>query len=65
IIPNQAILEKYLIPGVYLIKDKKVEFRKIEILKQSNNFSLVSGVEIGEEIITKGKENIYDGEVLN
>lgn len=65
IIPNQAILEKYLIPWVYVIKDKKVEFRKIEILKQSNNFSLVSWVEIWEEIITKWKENIYDWEVLN
>ncbi|MFA5916735.1 MAG: efflux RND transporter periplasmic adaptor subunit [Candidatus Gracilibacteria bacterium] len=68
-IQNNSIIEKYMIPGVYIIKtDKKlgkiIEFRQIKILKQNNEFSLVEGLLPGEEIITDGKENLFDGEVL-
>jgi len=33
IIPNSAIISKFMIPGVYVIKDNKAIFKNIEILK--------------------------------
>lgn len=64
IIPNKSIIEKYLVPWVYVLENNKAVFKKIEILNQSNNFSLIKGLEIGNIIITEWKENIYDWEIL-
>ncbi len=68
-IKNNSIIEKYMIPWVYVIKtDKKngkiIEFRQIKILKQNNEFSLVEWLQAWEEIITDWKENLFDGEEL-
>lgn len=68
-IQNNSIIEKYMIPWVYIIKtDKKlwkiIEFRQIKILKQNNEFSLVEWLLPWEEIITDWKENLFDWEVL-
>lgn len=68
-IKNNSIIEKYMIPWVYVIKtDKKpwkiIEFRQIKILKQNNEFSLVEWLQAWEEIITDWKENLFDGESL-
>jgi hypothetical protein len=68
-IKNNSIIEKYMIPWVYTIKNKDtklktIEFRQIKILKQNNEFSLVEWLLPWEEIITDWKENLFDGEVL-
>ncbi|MDD2871070.1 MAG: efflux RND transporter periplasmic adaptor subunit [Candidatus Gracilibacteria bacterium] len=64
IIPNIAILQKFSVPGVYVLVQGKAIFTKIEILKQSPDFSEISGLKVGDTIITDGKENVYDGEIL-
>jgi hypothetical protein len=64
IIPNTAILWNMLIPGVYVIENWKAIFKNITIFKQSDNFSEIEWLDIWDEIITDGKENIYDGEDL-
>ncbi|MDD4151555.1 MAG: hypothetical protein PHR68_02995, partial [Candidatus Gracilibacteria bacterium] len=80
IIPNKAILSDMLVAGVYKIEEqaekcigdtkcvsskmKIAKFTNIKIIKQNDNFSLIEGLNIGDEIITDGKENISDGEIL-
>jgi hypothetical protein len=64
IIPNEAIIEKFMIPWVYIIKDWKAHFTQIEIISTDENFSQVKGIDPNSQIITKWKENIYDWEEL-
>lgn len=64
IIPNKSIIEKYLIPWVYVLEKDKAVFTKIEILNQSNNFSIIKWLNVGSTIIIEWKENIYDWEIL-
>lgn len=64
IIPNSAIISKFMIPGVYVIQENTVQFKNIEIIKIGKKYSHISGLKIWEMIITEGKENIYDGEIL-
>ena len=64
IIPNKAILQKYLIPWVYVLKDSKAQFKKIEIIKQNDSFSQILWLDVWDVIITDWKENIYDNEIL-
>ena len=65
IIPNNAIISRYMIPWVYVVKDNIAHFTKIEILSQDESFSEVVWLQWGDVIITRGKENIFDGEKLN
>lgn len=65
LIPNSAIISKFMIPGVYSLKDWIVEFKNIEILKQNDNFSEITWLKIWETIILEWKENIWDWEELN
>lgn len=64
IIPNSAIISKFMIPWVYVLKDSKAQFKNIEILKQNDNFSEILWLNFWDEIITNWKENIYDWETL-
>lgn len=73
IIPNNAIVSEMLIPWVYVVKEEKnkswkvkkiASFKNIKILKQSDNFSMIEWLSVWDEIITEGKENVFDGEVL-
>jgi len=49
---------------VYVLKENVVSFKHIEILAQNDYFSLVSGIESVETLLTNGKENFYDGEII-
>jgi len=71
IIPNSAIISKFMIPWVYVIENgekddnKKIAvFKNIEIIKQNDNFSMIKWLNVWETVITEGKENISDGEEL-
>jgi hypothetical protein len=64
IISNSAIISKFMIPWVYVLKEWIVEFKTIEILKQNDSFSEVKWLKIWEIIILDGKENIWDWEEL-
>lgn len=64
IIPNSAIISKFMIPWVYVLKDSKAQFKNIEILKQNDIFSQILWLDIWDKIITEWKENIYDWEIL-
>ncbi len=64
IIPNSAIIEKFMIPWVYVIENKKVKFKKIKIVYSSNSISEVEWLKKWEIIVVKGKENLYDWEIL-
>ncbi len=65
LIPNNAIIEKYMIPWVYIIKNKKAVFTKIKILSFDEKYSQVKWIPNNTTIITDWKENIYDWENLN
>jgi len=64
LIPNDAIISKFLVPGVYLLKDWKVIFKNINIINQNDNFSSIEWLNVWDIIITKWKDNLYDWEVL-
>lgn len=63
-VPNSAILSNFLKPAVMVKKENKALFKEIKILKQTDTFSIVSGINVWEEIIIEWKENIFDGESL-
>jgi len=64
IIPNEAIIQKYMLPWVYVIKDKKAVFTQIEIISSDEKYSQIKWLEVNSKIITTWKENIYDWEIL-
>jgi len=65
IIPNEAIIQKYMLPWVYVLKDKKAQFTQVEIISSDEKYSQVKWLEPNSKIITEWKENIYDWEELN
>ncbi len=65
IIPNKAIISNFMIPWVYIIKDGKVKFKNIKILKMWEDYSEISWIKWWDIIIIKWQENLYDGEILN
>jgi len=64
IIPNNAIIQKYMLPWVYVIKNNKAIFTQITIVSSTWNYSLVKWIDKNSKIITAWKENIYDWEEL-
>ncbi len=64
LIPLWSIISRYGPPGVYILEDKKVRFQNIEVLGSDMSYAEVLGIKEGAQIVTDGKENIYDGEVL-
>jgi multidrug resistance efflux pump len=65
IIPNSAIVSKFLIAWVYIIEWEKAVFKNIQIITQNNSFSEIKWLDVWVKIITTWKENIIDGEKLN
>lgn len=72
-IPNKTIIENYMIPWVYIVKNSKIntdqmakiiEFKQIKILKQNADFSIIEWLNIWDEIISDWKENLFDWEIL-
>ncbi len=64
IIPLSAIINRYGPPGVYILDEQVARFQLIEILSSDLQFAEILGIPEWATIITEGKENIYDGEVL-
>jgi hypothetical protein len=53
VIPNSAIISKFMIPWVYVLEDKKVKFKNIEILRQNDQFSEINSLNVWEILITE------------
>ncbi len=64
VIPNKAIISKFMVPWVMEKVWNTAKFKEIKILKQNDNFSLVEWIDLQTEIILEWQENIYDGEIL-
>lgn len=64
VIPNNAIVSKYMIPQVFVLEDGIARLVHIKILTQNNHFSEIEWLQEWQIIITDGKENIFDGEIL-
>lgn len=65
IVPNNAIISKYMTTWI-MVKDWNIAiFKEIKILNTDNNFSIVSWISALDEILIEWQENIWDGEVLN
>ncbi|MDD2907572.1 MAG: efflux RND transporter periplasmic adaptor subunit [Candidatus Gracilibacteria bacterium] len=63
LVPNSAIVSKYMIPGVYVLnQDNTLIFKKVDIVKSNDRFSEIIGLKSGDIVITEGKDNFYDGE---
>lgn len=64
IIPLSSITNRYGPPGIYILEKQTARFQLIEIVSSDLQFAEVFGIPEWAIIITDGKENIYDGEVL-
>ncbi len=64
IIPHNAILEKFLVAWVYVIKENKAIFTKIKIIKSNDEYNEITWLKVWDIVITDGKENISDGEII-
>lgn len=64
LIPNQAIISKYMLPQVFVLENGKAKLTHIKIIKQNDSFSQIEWLSAGQIVITDGKENIYDNEEL-
>ncbi|MCD5385087.1 efflux RND transporter periplasmic adaptor subunit [Candidatus Gracilibacteria bacterium] len=64
LISNDAIISKFMVPGVFIIDNGIIKFKNIKIINQNDKFSEVEGLKVGDEIIIKGKENLYDNQKL-
>jgi len=64
IIPNKAIVSKFMLAWVYVLENNKAVFKNIEILKQDDNSSIIKWLKVWDKIIIDWKENIWDGEEL-
>ena len=64
LIPQDAIVQDFMIPWVYIIENNKAKLQKINIISCSKNYCLVNWLKPNSTIITQGKENIYDWEIL-
>ncbi len=65
IIPNKAIINKFMLPGVFVLEDNKAVFKNIEIINSNNELSEIKWLKLWDTIILEWKENIWDGEELN
>lgn len=66
IIPVQAVVGEYYEKFVFVARDGMVEKRKIEIGNEADGFvEVVSGVEVGEEIVVEGQFYLRDGDRVN
>lgn len=64
VIPNTALITKYGETGVYVLENGQTKYQIITIIASDGNISAINGLTTGQKVITKGKENILDGEVL-
>ena len=64
IIPNDAIISKFGLPSVYVLKDWVAHLQNIKIIKMWEKESEVTWIKSLDKIIVSWKENIYDWEVL-
>lgn len=64
VIPNNAIVSKYMVPQVFVLEDNIAKLVHIKILSQNDYFSQIEWLHPWQIIITDGKENIFDGETL-
>lgn len=64
IIPLSSIINRYGPPGVYILEGQTAHFQLIEIMSSDLQFAEVLGIPEWAIIITDGKDNIYDGEIL-
>lgn len=64
IIPNNAIVSKYMLPQVFILENWEARLTHIKIIQQDDTFSQVEWLSAGQIIITDGKENIFDNEKL-
>lgn len=64
VIPNKSIVSKYIKTWVFLKIDWKSIFKEIDILKENDDFSMVSWLSLWDEIIVEWQDNLYDWEEL-
>jgi len=64
LIPLSSIITRFGPPGIYILRDNKAVFQHIDILASDMWYAEVNWLTEWVEIIVEGKENIYDGELL-
>lgn len=64
VVPSSAIITKYGETGVYVLENGKSRYQLVSVLGSDGDMTAIKGLSVGQKVITKGKENILDGEIL-
>ncbi|MDD5377434.1 MAG: HlyD family efflux transporter periplasmic adaptor subunit [Candidatus Gracilibacteria bacterium] len=64
VIPSMAIITKYGETGVYILENGYSKYQIITVLASDGDMTAVTGLSLGQAVITKGNGNILDGEQL-
>ncbi len=62
IVPLNAVVRIQDKTMVYRVKDNKAESVMVDIVENGKIAALLSGVEVGDVIVTTGANNVYDGQ---
>lgn len=60
IIPNSSIINNFMQPWVYVLKDNKIIFQNIKILSKDDENSMIEWLDENQIIITSGWDYLYD-----
>lgn len=64
VIPESAIMTKYLVPTVFTIENGKAVAKTVKVLSRGNGKVLVEGLSIGTKIVTAGKDRMTEGQIV-
>lgn len=66
VVPRNTVIENETEKYVFVVQDGKAERRVVEVgIDNGESIEIVSGVDIGEEIIIKGQSLVQDGKNVN
>jgi membrane fusion protein (multidrug efflux system) len=66
LIPEETLIQSGKDSFVFIVNDSKVEKRKIELgMRQFGSVEVLSGLNIGEQIITHGILRVRDGDIVD
>lgn len=64
VIPEAAIMTKYLVPTVFTVENGKAVSKTVKVLARGNGKVLVEGLPIGTKIVTAGKDRVTEGQIV-
>lgn len=62
IIPESAVVTRYLIPSVFRVENGKAVSKTVKVTARGEGNVLVEGLSVGTKVVTDGKDRVSEGE---